>query len=237
MQLELSAVHHGKEIAPQPGHEQHKRANAYDYEAPQERGPMMQATLQHLVITVAEFFEAQFKSDLHPYQRIAAGGIQVAGFLLMASQQILGHGRDKSPGQQVGGKHGEHYRFGQRNEQIASHAGEEEHGQKHDADGEGRNEGRDSNLLRTIQNRLLNLFALGNVPVDVFNFDGSVVYQDADRERQSAQSHDVDCLSQRAQDDDGGKNREWNGNRDDDRAAPTPQKNQDHDSGETGCNR
>ncbi len=54
-----------------------------------------------------------------------------------------------------------------------------------------------------IQNRFLNFLALGDIAVDVLNFDGGVVHQNADRERQSAQGHDVDGLAQRAHDDDG----------------------------------
>ena len=51
---------------------------------------------------------------------------------------------------------------------------------------------------RAIQNRFLDLLALGNIPVDVLDFHRGVVHQDADRERQSAQGHDVDGLAQRA---------------------------------------
>src|SRR3984893_16110253 len=236
VQLELSGVDHWKEIPSQPGHKKHERAGAYDYEAPQEHGPVVEAPFQHLVVAIAKFFEPQLKGNLHPHQGIPAGGVQVAGFLLVAAQQILGHGRDQGPGQQIGRKHGEDHGLGQRDKQISGHAGKEEHGQKHNTNGERRNKGRDSDLLRTIQNRLLNFFAFRDVPVDVFDFDGGVVHQNADRERQSAQGHDVDSLAQRAQDDDGSKNRKWDGNRDDDRAAPAPQKNQDHDSGETGRN-
>ena len=188
------------------------------------------------MIAVAESFERQLKGNLHPYQRIAARSVQVSSLLLMAAQQILGHGRDQRPREQIGGEHGEHHRFRQRNEQVARHAGEEEHGQKHDADGKGGNKCRDRDLLRAIQNRLLNLFAFGDIPVDVLNFDGGVVHQNADRERQSAQGHDVDGLAQRAHDDDGGENRKRNGNRDDHRAAPAPQKNQDHQPGKAGRN-
>ena len=44
----------------------------------------------------------------------------------------------------------------------------------------------------------LNLLAFGDIPVDVLNFDRGVVHQNADRERQPAQRHDVDGLAQRA---------------------------------------
>ncbi len=41
--------------------------------------------------------------------------------------------------------------------------------------------------------------ALREVAVDVFDFHGGVVHQDADRQRQPAERHDVDGLTERAQ--------------------------------------
>ena len=73
VQLELSGVDPGKEIPSQPGHQEHERAHADRSKAPQERAAVMQAAFQHFVIAVAESFERQLKSDLHPHQRIAAG--------------------------------------------------------------------------------------------------------------------------------------------------------------------
>ena len=72
------------------------------------------------------------------------------------------------------------------------------------------------------------------VAVDVFDFDGGVVHQDADGERQAAERHDVDGFAQRAEDDDRGENRERNRDRDDQRAAPASQEEQDHEAGEAG---
>ena len=37
--------------------------------------------------------------------------------------------------------------------------------------------------------------------VDIFNFDGGIIDQDADSQGQSAQSHDIDRLVQQTQDD------------------------------------
>ena len=73
-----------------------------------------------------------------------------------------------------------------------------------------------------------------DVAVDVFDFDRGVVHQNADRQRQSAQRHDVDGLAQRAQHDDRRQNRQRNRNRDDQRAAPASQEEQNHQPGQAG---
>ncbi len=72
------------------------------------------------------------------------------------------------------------------------------------------------------------------IAVDVFNFDRGVVHQDADRQSQTAQGHDVDGFAQRAQHADGAEDRKRNRDRDDQRAAPASEKEQDHDGGEAG---
>ena len=64
--------------------------------------------------------------------------------------------------------------------------------------------------------------------------DRGIVHQDADRQRQSAQRHDVDGLPQRAQDDDGSQNRERNRNGDDQRAAPASKEQENHHGREAG---
>ena len=66
------------------------------------------------------------------------------------------------------------------------------------------------------------------VALHVLDRDGGVIDQDADRQRQAAQRHDVDRLAQQAQHDDRGQDRQRNGDRDDDRAAPAAEEDQDH---------
>ena len=48
MQFELSGVDARKEIPAQPGNQKHERAHAHHCKAPQKRGAVMQAALQHL---------------------------------------------------------------------------------------------------------------------------------------------------------------------------------------------
>ena len=64
--------------------------------------------------------------------------------------------------------------------------------------------------------------------------DRCVVDQDADRQRQTAQRHDVDGLVDGAQHADRNQNRKRNRDRDDQRAAPASEKDQNHDAGQAG---
>ena len=70
------------------------------------------------------------------------------------------------------------------------------------------------------------------IAFDVLDFHGRIVYENADRQRQSSQGHDVDRFSDRAQKNDGDKDRKWNRDRDDDGWPPVAEKNEDHDGGE-----
>ena len=72
------------------------------------------------------------------------------------------------------------------------------------------------------------------ISLDVLDGHRGVVDQNADRQRQSAQRHDVDAFAQRAQHADGRQNRQRNGNRDDQGAAPASQKQEDHERRQAG---
>ena len=92
------------------------------------------------------------------------------------------------------------------------HAGQKEHGHKHDADAKRGDECRHRDLLRAVENRALHFLALGEVALDVLDFHRGVVHQNAHRQRQAAQGHDVDGLAQRAEQDHGNEDRQRNGN-------------------------
>ena len=69
----------------------------------------------------------------------------------------------------IGSEHREHHRLGQREEQIARHAGEEEHRQKHDANTQRGDQRGKRDLRRAIQNAGVQIFALIEIAVDVFD--------------------------------------------------------------------
>ena len=149
-------------------------------------------------------------------------------------EQVAGHGGHHGAREQIAGQHGEDHGLGQGHKQVARHAAEQEHGHKDDADGERGDQRRRGNLRGAVEDGLLDLLARFEIAVDVFNFDGGVVDQDADGQRQAAEGHDVDGLVQRVEQDERTENRKRNGNRDDERGAPAAQEDQDHDGGEAG---
>ena len=82
---------------------------------------------------------------------------------------------------------------------------------------------------------MLDVLALLEVAVDVLDGHGGVVDQDADREREAAERHDVDA-SRRAPraGDRASEDRERDRNGDDQRRAPAAEKQQDHQAGQRG---
>src|SRR6202035_3098549 len=79
---------------------------------------------------------------------------------------------------------------------------------------------------------VLDILAPLQVPVHVLDRHGGIIDQDADRESESAERHDVDRLAERGQADDRGKDRQRYGNGDDDRAAPAAEEQQHHERGQ-----
>ena len=160
---------------------------------------MIETDLEPSLIALAETLKAMLELYLHRTSGLRLDSRKMSGFFFMPAQQILRHGRHQGSRKQVRSQHGEHHRFRQRHKQIPRHAGEEKHRHEHDADRQRGNERRNRNLLRAIQNGVLDFLSLSDVAVDVLDLDRGVVDQNADRQRQSAQRHDVDRLAQRAQ--------------------------------------
>ena len=171
-----------------------------------EDAAMLQGGFQQRLIAAAEVLKLALEAALEAAEhRLRSGGA-----MLMTAHDVHDQRGNQSSGEQVAGQHGEAYGLGQRHEQEARHAGEEEHGDEDDADAEGGNECGHGDLLRAVENRLPHLLAHGEVALDVFDLDGGVVDQDADGERQSSQGHDVQRLADGSQQDDGTEDRERN---------------------------
>src|SRR5216684_6850092 len=67
--------------------------------------------------------------------------------------------------------------------------------------------------------------------MNVLDGDRRIVHQDADSQRQTPKSHDIDGLSQDAEENDRSQNRKRNRNSDNQRAAPTSKKDKNHGCG------
>ena len=97
-----------------------------------------------------------------------------------------------------------------------------------------RNERGDCDLRGAFKDAFMELGTFFKIALDVFDGDDRVVNEDADGEREAAESHDIDGLAEQAEDDDGRKNRKRDGDRDDERRAPTAEEEQDHQAGKHG---
>ena len=71
------------------------------------------------------------------------------------------------------------------------------------------------------------------VAVDVFHLHRGIVHKDAHRQRQPAERHDIDGLAGDTEHNDRSKNGKRNRSRNDERASPVTQKDQNHQSRQT----
>ena len=185
---------------------------------------MLERGFQQRLVAAAEVFELALEAALEASQKCLWPG----GAMLVAAHDVHDQRGDEGSREQVAGQHGEADGLGQRHEQEARHAGEEEHGHEDDADAERGNEGGHGDLLRAVENGLPHLLAHGKIALDVFDLDGGVVHQDADGQRQPAQGHDVERLADGGQREDGTEDGERNRNRNDDGGAPVAEEEQNH---------
>ncbi len=234
--LELAGVNGGKEILAQEGIENGSGGNGEDDEQDEKDRGMSETELQNAMVTAAELLEVVLETKLEADQGIAAGLFSVVSFVVMFLQKVFRHSRNDGARQEVGGEHGEADGFGERHEEIARDAAQEKHRHEDDADGDGRDQRGYGDLRRAVEDGLLNGLTLLEVTIDVLDFDGGVVDENTYGEGQAAEGHDVDGFAEGAEHEQRRENRERNGNRDDDCAAPAAEKDQDHHSSQAGGN-
>ena len=70
--------------------------------------------------------------------------------------------------------------------------------------------------------------------LDILDRHRGVIDQDADGQGKTAECHQVNCLPDQAKDRNRSEHGKWNRYRDDDRAAPRTEKQQDHQCGQRG---
>src|SRR5258708_2589005 len=234
MHAKGAGIDFGKEVLAQEKDES-QRQKAEAEEAGNENPAMLHGPGQHAMVSIAHELEAALKADLQALERSEDVVFHIElVFVLMSAQQVHDQGGYQGPRKQVRGEHGEHHGLGQRNEKKFGYAGQEEHGHKHDADTQRGNEGGHGNLRCAIQNGGLQIFAHGQVAVDVFNFNRGVVHEDSDRQGQPSEGHEVEGLAERGERDDRAENRKRNGDGDDQRAAPVAEEQKDHGGGKAG---
>ena len=157
-----------------------------------EQAPIV---LAHPIKTI---LEAVLQSDERTHPRRGLFGICHVTVVHVMAVKPHHQRRHQRPRQRVAGQHRKHHRLRQRHEQIPRHARQEKHRDEHDANAQRGDKRRQRDLLRAVQNRLDGRLAQRHLAVDVLQLDGRVVHQNADRQRQPAQRHQVDRLAQRA---------------------------------------
>ncbi len=152
-------------------------------------------------------------------------------------QQIQHHRRDERPREEIAGEHREDDGHPQRREQRPPHPPEKHDRHEHDADRQGRDERGRRHLRRPVEDGLPQGLAQVHLAMVVLDLDGSVVHQDAHRQRHPAQRHHVEGLVQDLEHDDGGQDRQGDRRDDDQGAPPGPQEQQDHERGQAARDR
>ncbi len=137
-------------------------------------------------------------------------------------------GRNQRSREHIACQHGEDDRFGQGHEEIARNSGEEKHRHEHNADAKRRDERRQGDFLRPVEDRLDVGLAQRHLAVNVFDFNRRIVHENADGQRQTAERHEVDGLAQGAEQGKGGEHRKRNREGDDEGAPPGAEKEQNH---------
>ena len=185
-------------------------------------------------VRAANALELAVEGAVDALQRARPRGVLGPAVAVRAAHQQHHQRRHQRPRQQVRGDHREHHRLGQRHEQEAGDAGEEEHRHEDDADAERRDERRHADLAGADDDRVLERLAEMQMALDVLDRHDRLVDQDADRERQAAERHQVERLAEHLQHQDRGQDRERNRQRDDQRRAPVAEEEQHHHRGQAG---
>src|SRR5713101_7673799 len=195
----------------------------------------MQGDTQSSPVAVSEFFKIPLKTLLIATEEAHLfSGVLLAVIFVLRTEEIHGQSRHDGARPHVGGQHGEAHGFGKRNEQEFSHAGEKKHGNEDDANAERGNKSGHGNLLRAVEDGLDGFLAHRQVAVDVFDFNGGVVDEDADSEREPAQRHDINSLAEGAETQDADENGQRDRDGNDQRAFPVSEEEQNHDGREAG---
>ena len=116
----------------------------------------------------------------------------------------------------------------QRHKQKLSRSRKEENRHKDNTDAKGRNEGRHGYLRSPSQDAVIHRTALGHIAMKILDLDSRIIDQNADRKCHSAQCHDIDGLTQNAQDHNGTKDGKRYGNADNKGTPPATKKQEDH---------
>ena len=223
--LKLACLHPGEDLGPQTAGNEHNDQKAddkisRDHQSAPARHPAHQAG-----ITCLKFGEFGF-----------SGGQFSDSFLMPAQQPNRQNGHQRAR-QQIGRHHGKPNGQRERDEHGLGRAHHEQGRCEHRQDAEHGQQTRPDGLGGGIQRRAIERLAAGEMNVNILDADGGLVHQDADRQRQPAQGHDIDSLPGDPQRQHGAEERERNVDDDNESAAPIAQEHQNHQPGQQRAER
>jgi hypothetical protein len=227
VQLDLPGVDGGEEVRPQR-EDQRQRQQHRAEECRREQPRPAQRGREQRRVALAEREEA----CVDPCPQALRPRCGVHDRLL--AEPVARERRHERPRQQERREHREHDRQRERLEQEAGDAAQEEHRQEHHADAQHRHQRRQHDLLRAVHDGLFDRLAHLQVRVDVLDRHRRVVDEDADREGEPRQRHDVDRLPEGGEGDHGRHDRQRDRDEDDERAAPAAEEEQDQQAGQAG---
>ena len=173
-----------------------KTRQAADQEDRDEHAAAAHQQIQHAAIGMRAAARSRARSRAGTVPADCASGPCV---MRLGPQQIHRHRRHQRARQHVGREHREHHGFGQRHEQIARDAGAARTSARTRCRCRA---SRPAPAPRSAPRRrriaLAQRLPLLEVALDVLDRHRGVVHQDADRQRQAAQRHDVDRLAERS---------------------------------------
>ena len=149
-------------------------------------------------------------------------------------QHEVHHSRHDGARQEVRHHHREDDRERQWRKQKLRGTGEQQHGDENNANRERGNKRGYGDLLRPVEDRARQRLRHAHIAVNIFDFDGRIVDQNADGQSHTAQRHPVDRVSHRPEHNAGSENRQRNGGADDQRTAPASQKQENHQRRQAG---
>ena len=157
---ELAAVHRrGRSLRPPTSRAtSDARQNASDTATKTARRAT--TTVEQPLVRVARALNPVLEPVLQARQHMAARLRVPVDVVLVPAQQILRQRRHQRARQHVRRQHREDHGLAERHEEVARHAGEEEQRHEDDADADRRDEGRHRNLLRAVEDGLLERLAL-----------------------------------------------------------------------------
>ena len=166
---------------------------------------------------------------------IEQGSPSVTDPCLPAAEQPGGKDRNERARQQVRGDHREPDGQRERNEQSLGCALHEERRQEHRQDAEHGQEPGHRRVHVPPPDGQGDRVGLLHLVVDVLDLDGRLVHQDADRQRQPAQRHQVDRLAGEPKCHQGPGDGQGDVQDHDDRATPVAEEDQHHQSDQSGA--